>query len=114
MGRLWRPVLVGAVVVIATFALAQAQIFEPTAPAQAVATGGDVYRGETVFQRECASCHGSGGEGGGIGPRLVDSGLDAVEIAATIRQGSGVMPSALVAGREEADVVAYVVGVAQP
>ena len=73
MGRLWRPVLVGAVVVIATFALVQAQIFEPTAPAQAVGTGGDVYRGETVFQRECASCHGTAGEGG-IGSRLVDSG----------------------------------------
>lgn len=106
--------LVGVTVVVATFALAQAQIFEPSAPAQAVGTGGDIYRGETVFQRECASCHGSGGEGGGIGPRLADTGLDAVEIAATIRQGSGVMPPVLVSGREEADVVAYVVGIAQP
>lgn len=114
MSRAWRPVLVGAIVVVATFVLAQAQIFEPSSPAQAVGTGGDIYRGETVFQRECASCHGSGGEGGGIGPRLVDAGLDAVEIAATIRQGSGVMPPALVSGRAEADVVAYVVGIAQP
>lgn len=114
MGRLWRPVLAGAVVVVVTFALAQAQIFEPSTPTQAVGTGGDVYRGETVFQRECASCHGAGGEGGGIGPRLVDAKLDAVEIAATIRQGSGVMPPALVSGRDEADVVAYVVGIAQP
>lgn len=114
MSRAWRPVLVGAIVVVATFALAQAQIFEPSAPAQAVGTGGDIYRGETVFQRECASCHGSGGEGGGIGPRLIDAGLDAVEVAATIRQGSGVMPPALVSGREEADVVAYVVGIARP
>ncbi|MEX0850465.1 MAG: cytochrome c [Gaiellaceae bacterium] len=114
MSRAWRPVLVGAIVVVVTFALAQAQIFEPSAPAQAVGTGGDIYRGETVFQRDCASCHGSGGEGGGIAPRLADTGLDAVEVAATIRQGAGVMPPALVSGRDEADVVAYVVGIAQP
>ena len=112
MSRAWRPVLVGAIVVVAT--LAQAQIFEPSAPAQAVGTGGDIYRGETVFQRDCASCHGSGGEGGGIAPQLADTGLDAVEVAATIRQGAGVMPPALVSGRDEADVVAYVVGIAQP
>ncbi len=104
----------GAAVVVATFGLAQAQIFEPSAPTQAAGTGGDLYRGETVFQRECASCHGAQGAGGAIGPRLVDAGLDAVEIAATIRQGSGVMPPALVSGQEEADVVAYVVGIAQP
>jgi len=114
MGRAWRPVLVGAAVVVATFALAHAQVFEPSASTQVVGTGGDIYQGETVFQQECAGCHGSGGEGGGAGPRLVDTGLDAVEIAATIRQSVGVMPPALVSGREEADVIAYVVGIAQP
>jgi mono/diheme cytochrome c family protein len=106
--------LAGAAVVVATFALAQAQIFDPSASPEVVATGGDFYRGESVFQRDCASCHGAGGEGGGLGPRLVDAGLDAAEVAATIRQGTGVMPAALVAGREEADVVAYVVAIAQP
>jgi len=88
MGRAWRPVIVGAAVAVATFALAQVQIFEPSASTEVVGTGGDIYDLETVFQQECAGCHGSKGEGGGIGPRLADAGLDEIEIAATIRQGA--------------------------
>ncbi len=111
MGRLWRPLLVGAVVAGATFALAQLTVFEPSAPPAATLSGGDVYRGQVVFERECASCHGAGGEGGSIGPPLVDTGLDAAEVAATIEQGRGVMPAALVSGQEQADAVAYVVSI---
>jgi len=112
MGRLWRPVLVGAAIVVATFLLAQWPIFEPDAPANGVAAG-DAGNGEVVFARECSSCHGAGGEGG-TGPRLVDSGLDAATIAATIEQGAGIMPPGLVSGDEQADVVAYVVSIASP
>ena len=36
MGRGWRPILVGGAIAAGTFALAQAQIFAPSAPA-----GGD-------------------------------------------------------------------------
>ncbi len=111
MGRLWRPVLVGAVVVVATLLLAQSPIFEPSAPAGAPVAG-DASRGEVVFERECAACHGAGGEGG-AGPRLVASGLAADEIAATIEQGAGIMPPGLVSGDEQADVVAYVVTIAE-
>lgn len=114
MGRLWRPLLVGAVVALATFVLAQLTVFEPSAPPAAALVGGDVYRGEVVFERACASCHGAGGEGGSPGLRLADTGLDAVEVAATVEQGRGVMPPALVSGQEQADVVAYVVGISQP
>ena len=114
MGRLWRPVLVGAVVVAATFALAQLTVFEPAAPPAATLAGGDVYRGQVVFEQKCASCHGAGGEGGSIGPPLVDAGLGADEIAATIEQGRGVMPPALVSGEEQADAVAYVVAISRP
>ena len=55
MGRLWRPLLVGAVVAAATFALAQMAVFEPTAPPAATLAGGDVYRGQLTFERACAS-----------------------------------------------------------
>jgi len=111
MGRGWRPILVGAAIAAGTFALAQAAVFAPSTPSGAAASGGDVYRGETVFQRECAGCHGDGGEGGGIGPRLVGAGLDADAVLTAVRQGRGVMPAALVRGADEADVVAYVASI---
>ena len=114
MRRGWRPILVGGAVVAGVFALAQAQVFEPSASSAASATGGDVYRGELVFERECAGCHGAGGEGGDPGPRLVSSGLDAAAVATAVEQGRGVMPPALVSGQDQADVVAYVVSVAAP
>ena len=51
MRRGWRPILIGGAVAAGTFALAKAQIFEPSAPAGVAVSGGDVYRGETIFQR---------------------------------------------------------------
>ena len=54
-----------------------------------------------------------GGEGG-TGRRLVGSGLDAETVAATIAEGTGVMPPGLVSGQDEADVIAYVVSISQP
>jgi mono/diheme cytochrome c family protein len=113
MRRGWRPLLVGGAVVVCTFALAQAEIFAPSSPA-GPETVGDVSRGDTVFQRECASCHGAGGSGGGVGPRLVGTGIDAATATAIVQQGSGVMPAGLVSGRDEADVVAYVVSISMP
>ena len=113
MRRGWRPVLVGGAVAAGTFALAQAQIFAPSAPAAGSTPGGDVYLGETVFQRECAGCHGAAGEGGS-GPRLRGSGLAGAEVATRVRQGAGVMPAGLVTGQDEADVVAYVVSISSP
>ena len=113
MGRGWRPILIGGAVAVATFALAQAEIFAPSAPAGGAAAG-DVYRGETIFQRECADCHGDGGKGGGAGPALFETGLDAVEVSAAVQQGRGVMPAGIVSGQEQADVVAYVVAISSP
>jgi len=113
MTRAWRPLVVGAVVAAATFALAKAQIFAPSSPAAAIAGGGDVYRGETVFQRECASCHSQGGVGGSA-PRIQGTGLDATLVTTQIRQGGGIMSAGLVTGRDEADVVAYVVSISTP
>jgi mono/diheme cytochrome c family protein len=114
MGRGWRPILVGAAVAAGTFALAQAHVFQPDAPAASDVSEGDVNRGEIIFERECAACHGSGGEGGGVGPRLVGAVLDAATVSAAVQQGRGVMPAGLVSGGEEADVVAYVVSISAP
>ena len=113
MGRGWRPVLLGGAVVAGTFALAQAQVFAPSAPAGSV-SGGDADRGAAIFGRECAGCHGTGGSGGGVGPTLQGSGLDEATVAATVAQGRGVMPAGIVGGREQTDVVAYVVSISKP
>ena len=113
MRRGWRPILIGGAVAVATFALAQAEIFAPSAPA-GTASAGDFYNGETVFQRECAGCHGDGGKGGGAGPALFETGLDATEVASAVQQGRGVMPAGIVSGQEQADVVAYVVAISSP
>jgi mono/diheme cytochrome c family protein len=113
MRRGWRPILVGSAVAVGTFALAQAEIFAPSAPAGATGAG-DVYRGESIFQRECAGCHGEQGKGGGVGPVLFETGLDATEVASAVQQGRGVMPAGLVSGQEQADVVAYVVSISSP
>jgi mono/diheme cytochrome c family protein len=112
MGRGWRPLVVGAAVVVAAFALAQAQIFAPSAPAEPGAVG-DAARGQAIFTGECASCHGDGGVGGG-GPALVDTGLAAADVSAVVQQGRGVMPAGIVSGQDQADVVAYVVSISTP
>ena len=45
MGRLWRPLLVGAVVVVAVFLLAQRPIFEPEA-----STNETLPRGAVLYE----------------------------------------------------------------
>lgn len=111
MGRGWRPLVIGGAVVVGTFALAQAQVFEPSAPA--AQASGDVSRGETVFEANCASCHGEGGVGG-VGPALFETGLDATEVATAVQQGRGIMPAGIVSGQDQADAVAYVVSISSP
>jgi mono/diheme cytochrome c family protein len=111
MSRAWRPVLVGAVIVLAVFVLAKAHVFEPSAATGGTTTAGDVARGEQVFASSCAGCHGALAEGGS-GPPLAGSELTAEEVTTRIREGSGVMPAGIVSGQDEADVVAYVVSIA--
>jgi mono/diheme cytochrome c family protein len=113
MGRGWIPILVGAVVVVATFVLAQAQVFAPSAPAGAAVVG-DVSRGEVVFHGECAGCHGDDAKGGSVGPALFETGLDEAQVADAVQRGRGVMPAGIVTGQEQADVVAYVVSISRP
>jgi mono/diheme cytochrome c family protein len=113
MSRGWRPLVVGAAIVVATFALAQAEVFAPSAPAGDAAAG-EAARGEAIFASKCSSCHGTGGAGGGVGPALAGTGLDAATVTAVVQQGRGVMPAGIVSGQEQADVAAYVVSISSP
>jgi mono/diheme cytochrome c family protein len=112
MSRLRRPLLIGALVVVAAFALAKARIFEPSAVKAAGA--GDAHAGQLVFESKCAGCHGTGGKGGTPGPRLISAKLTGSDVTQRVEQGGGVMPAGLVSGKDEADVVAYVVTIANP
>ena len=85
MGRGWRPLVVGA-------SSSWRRSFSRSSPCsslEVVRVGGDFDRGEVVFERECAGCHGPGGEGRSPGPRLIDTALDAAEVASVIEQARG-------------------------
>jgi mono/diheme cytochrome c family protein len=115
---LWRPLTVLVCVAGAVFALAHGTFLAPAAPTGAGAAAsiepGDAYQGEIVFVGHCAGCHGDGGAGGGVGPRLAGAGLSPGLIQDRIEQGAGVMPAGLVKGKAEADVLAYVIGITAP
>jgi mono/diheme cytochrome c family protein len=102
------PALLFALMSGATFALAELHLAKPGTP-KATYTGplGDPHRGAAIFQSKCASCHGTAGRGGGVGPRLAGSGVSSAAAKAQIDAGGGVMPAGLVAGRDESDVLAY-------
>ncbi|HKP19674.1 MAG TPA: cytochrome c [Gaiellaceae bacterium] len=100
----------------ATFGLAKAHLAKPGAPK---ASGGQVvvgdqYRGETIFQQNCAPCHGAGGKGGGVGPRLVGDQITLPIVKAQIEAGGGAMPPNLVRGQALSDVLAYVATLIAP
>lgn len=68
---------------------------------------GDAYNGQLIFEQTCSGCHGQGGEGGGVGPRLKDNPISLAQAKATIETGRGAMPGGLVSGRRLNDVLAY-------
>jgi mono/diheme cytochrome c family protein len=67
----------------------------------------DPARGEQLFAENCATCHGEGGSGGGVGPRLIGNDVSIAAARSTIESGSGVMPAGLVTGQDLEDVLAY-------
>jgi mono/diheme cytochrome c family protein len=91
------------------FGLAKLHLAKPGAPKAAPGSVrlGDPYRGELVFQQNCAACHGAGATGG-IGPKLVGAAISLAAVKAQIDQGGGAMPPRLVSGQAEEDVLAYV------
>jgi ubiquinol-cytochrome c reductase cytochrome c subunit len=107
------PLILFLVVVAGVFTLAKLHPASPSVPkAKAGQTQlGDPYNGETVFQASCASCHGDGGKGGGVGPALAASGITVGQAQAQIDAGGGVMPAGIVNGQQERDVLAYLAGI---
>jgi mono/diheme cytochrome c family protein len=91
------------------YALAEEHFAKPSVSAATTAGVklGDPYRGETVFSTNCASCHGDGGKGGGIGPRLIGLKMTLEAAKSQIDNGGSVMPPALVKGQAEEDVLAF-------
>ncbi len=109
-----KPALVAAAVTLAAFGLAEWHVLAPGTPKAAAGTKvvlGDAYRGDTVFQQNCAVCHGAGGKGGSAGPRLAGARLTVARVKAQIDAGGGAMPPRVVSGRDEQDVLAYVAGI---
>lgn len=94
-----------------TFGLAQLAPAKADQPSRSdtipVSADSDPVRGEQLFAESCATCHGEGGAGGGVGPRLAGSDVTIDEARSTIEDGSGVMPANLVEGQELEDVLAY-------
>ena len=114
MAKLLRPLAVFAAVSAAVFGLAEAHVLKPGTPKAAAGSTvrvGDAYRGETVFQQTCASCHGTAGKGGPVGPRLAGAQLTLARVKAQIDGGGGAMPGGLVSGGDEEDVLAYVASI---
>lgn len=89
------------------FTLAEPHPAKPGLPASGTVKLGDPYRGQIAFEATCAGCHGSGGNGGGVGPRLIGLDITVAQAKAQIDGGGGVMPAGLVLGTKEADVLAY-------
>lgn len=102
------PAILFVGVSAAVFAFAQWHPAKGGSQSSTVITGPrDATRGETLFAERCESCHGPGGQGGGVGPRLTGSDLTISEARTQILEGGGVMPAGLVQGQELEDVLAY-------
>jgi mono/diheme cytochrome c family protein len=103
------PAVLFTVVSGAMYGLAQTHPAkdEATSAPTGVQVAADPGNGERLFAENCASCHGEGGTGGGVGPRLAGSGISQDDARARIQTGSGVMPADLVEGQDLEDVVAY-------
>lgn len=101
------PLALFAVVSAIVFALANDPPAKPAASAAAPSGSGDAGSGEQLFAARCASCHGQGGEGGGVGPELAGNPISLDDARARIETGSGIMPANLVEGQELEDVLAY-------
>jgi len=119
--RLLRLVVTPLVLLVAfwavAFTLAKLHLAKPGTPKAAPGSTvqlGDPYRGEVTFGQTCASCHGQGGKGGGIGPRLKDDQISIALVKAQIDSGGGAMPAKLVTGATEQDVLAYVATLVAP
>jgi mono/diheme cytochrome c family protein len=81
-------------------------------PAAKVAPG-NASAGAAVFAANCASCHGTGGKNGSVGPQLAGMGLTAGQVAYMVRNPQAIdkesaMPKLPLTDKQVADVAAYV------
>ena len=90
------------------FTLAQIHPASPSAPkASGAVKLGDADAGRVTFEKTCAACHGVGGKGGSIGPKLAGASITLARAKAQIDAGGGAMPPRLVSGTNEENVLAY-------
>jgi mono/diheme cytochrome c family protein len=108
------PAVLFAVFSGTTFALAKLHPAKPSTSSAGPVKLGDPYRGETTFSQSCAPCHGTGGRGGGIGPKLAGSPISVAAAKAQIDNGGGAMPAGIVSGGKEEDVLAYLQTILAP
>ena len=101
------PAVVFVAVSGTAFGLAKLHLARPGVPSSGPVRLGDFYNGETVYSQKCAVCHGQDGRGGGIGPKLAGAQITLVRAQAQIDGGGSIMPAALVQGKQERDVLAY-------
>jgi mono/diheme cytochrome c family protein len=102
------PAILFVVVSAAVFGFAKWHPAKPEAvPAPAASGPKDPVRGEELFAENCATCHGEGGQGGGVGPALPGSELTIAQAQSIITSGRGIMPGGLVEGQDLEDVLAY-------
>ena len=112
-----RPLALLVVVSAVVFTFAQLHLARPGVPSAAAGTKialGDSYRGSIAFDQTCQACHGEGGKGGGIGPRLIGDRISLAAVKQQIDAGGGTMPPALVKGSTERDILAYLATVIKP
>lgn len=111
MSRRTRLVVIPAVLFVlvsaTVYALAELHPAKEEAAATPAAAGGAAARGADLFAENCATCHGEGGTGGGIGPTLAGSGVSTEEARTVIENGRDPMPADLVVGAELDAVLAY-------
>ena len=112
-----RPLALLVVVSAVVFTFAQLHLARPGVPSAAAGTKialGDSYRGSIAFDQTCKACHGEGGKGGGIGPRLIGDRISLAAVKQQIDAGGGTMPPGLVKGSTERDILAYLATVIKP
>jgi Cytochrome c. len=105
-----RPLALFILVSAIVFVFAQLHLAKPSLSTIAAGTKmalGDSYRGSVAFDQTCGGCHGSGGKGGGSGPRLIGDGITLSAVKQQIDAGGGAMPPALAKGATERDILAY-------
>jgi mono/diheme cytochrome c family protein len=101
------PAALFIVVSATAFTLAKWHPATQSLPSSGPVKLGDPYHGQIDFESTCASCHGTGGKGGGVGPRLIGLKITLARAKAQIDGGGSVMPGGLVTGSKEQDVLAY-------